>query len=136
MKRSAFARKSPLAPMKPLRRTSMKRRPRRERPGKDDRPYLEHFIKRLPCCAPGCDADPPSDPHHKSGAGVGARAHDHETMPLCRRCHDDLDAFRGAFASWTREQRAAWQASMARVLRAAYLLQRPAQVGDEGAPTF
>ena len=47
------------------------------------------FIRSKPCCGPGCYKPAPSDPHHESitGRGMGIKASDLETLPLCRRCH-------------------------------------------------
>jgi hypothetical protein len=101
----------------PLKRTAMKRHRRRKRPDLDDAKYLA-FIRRQPCSA--CGHAPPSDPHHRPGAGMGARSHDHEAIPMCRMCHDDVDRFAGMFTEWTREQRQEWHSHMVAILRDAY----------------
>jgi len=49
-------------------------------------------IKRLGCCA--CPAPAPSDPHHLkilSERGAGMKATDKWLVPLCRRCHDEVE---------------------------------------------
>jgi hypothetical protein len=125
-------------------RTSEARRPaeahaheapaRRARPDKDDEAYLE-FIRRQGCCC-GCGARPPSDPHHRPGAGEGARSHDHDAIPMRRSpCHDDVDAFRGRFAVWLEqakqlgvramELRQEWHSAMVAKYRALYLTETP-----------
>lgn len=77
-------------------------------------PEYSEWIRRQPCCAPGCSSPPPSEQHHKTGAGMGLRAHDWDSMPLCSGCHvPGLHALAGAFKGWTREQLAAWQADQA-----------------------
>lgn len=47
-------------------------------------------VRELPCCV--CSAPPPSDPHHYGRRGVGQKADDYQTVPLCRRCHDGWHA--------------------------------------------
>ena len=49
--------------------------------------YLE-FIRPLPCC--GCHRPGPSDPHHWGKRGIGQKASDFSTVPLCRECHDQF----------------------------------------------
>ena len=34
-----------------------------------------------------CGAPPPSDPHHMATGGMGTKASDLLTVPLCRECH-------------------------------------------------
>lgn len=51
--------------------------------------YLK-WVKSQQCC--GCDM-PADDPHHIIGhgqGGMGTKAHDLFTIPLCRKCHDEL----------------------------------------------
>jgi len=49
------------------------------------------FVKSLPCC--GCGG-PSDDPHHiidaVLGGGMGTKASDLHSLPLCRRCHNLL----------------------------------------------
>jgi hypothetical protein len=52
----------------------------------EDAEYSE-FIRSQPCCYPGCKKGPRSEQHHQSGAGMGLRAHDHCSMPLCQEHH-------------------------------------------------
>lgn len=57
------------------------------------------WVKTRPCQACGARAD---DPHHIIGygqGGMGTKAHDFFTIPLCRKCHDALH-----------EDTAAWEA--------------------------
>lgn len=54
-----------------------------------NRHYLD-WVKTLPCCACG---DPTTvDPHHRIGnkKGMSLRSSDFQTMPLCRKHHDEL----------------------------------------------
>ena len=84
-----------------LKRSPMKKRKRRSRGEKDDAKYLA-FVRKLPCCAPMkgwvFECEGPVEAHHLTGAGVGQKADDHDTMPLCRRHHRDLHEFTGPFA--------------------------------------
>ncbi|HEJ8096336.1 TPA: DUF968 domain-containing protein, partial [Serratia marcescens] len=57
------------------------------------------WVKTRPCCGCGARSD---DPHHIIGhgqGGMGTKAHDFFTIPLCRKCHDALH-----------EDMAAWEA--------------------------
>lgn len=50
------------------------------------------WVKSQQCCGCGSSAD---DPHHIIGhgqGGMGTKAHDIFTIPLCRACHDALHA--------------------------------------------
>ena len=46
-----------------------------------------------------CDAPPPSEPHHIRGVGhfggMGLKAPDVLTIPLCRKCHRSIHNFPG-----------------------------------------
>ena len=64
-------------------------------------------IRALPCAR--CQRPPPSEAHHRTGAGMALRAHDHDAMPLCASCHRDLHAMTGRFRTWTRHQLRVWQ---------------------------
>lgn len=50
----------------------------------EDRAYSDR-VRDLPCAM--CGKRGRSEQHHRSGAGMGLRAHDHDSMPLCWRCH-------------------------------------------------
>lgn len=52
----------------------------------EDKTYSE-WIRSQPCAM--CAAPPPSEQHHKCGAGMAQRAHDWYSMPLCQRCHHE-----------------------------------------------
>lgn len=63
-------------------------------------------LKHLPCV--GCQAPPPSDVAHANwgefGKGLGKKADDEYTIPLCRACHHNLDTY-----VWqTRDEAKAW----------------------------
>lgn len=63
-------------------------------------------LKSLPCVQ--CQAPPPSDPCHANwgefGKGMGIKADDLYTIPLCRACHFDFDTY----ADMEREKAKAW----------------------------
>ena len=84
---------------------------------REDPAYLE-WLREQPCCA--CGKWGWSTPHHKTGAGMGKRAHDHEAMPLCVGCHKDLHEFSGRFALMGQLSRADWQDTQIREHRAMY----------------
>jgi hypothetical protein len=62
------------------------------------RKYLD-WVKTLDCCM--CRAPDYSDPHHITGkgqGGMGTKADDLYTMPLCRHCHDEMHKDPGLWA--------------------------------------
>jgi len=52
---------------------------------------------------------------------MGRRSHDHRAVPLCRRCHEDIEQHRGAFAGMSKEQVAEWLDAKGAELRRRYL---------------
>jgi hypothetical protein len=68
-----------------------KKRKKKKRPGMDPK-HLEN-IRKLPCCVPGCPSIGKSDAHHlkqglpDSERGMGRRASDQYTVPLCAHHH-------------------------------------------------
>lgn len=72
---------------------------------KDTR-YLNR-VRGLPCCM--CGAFPPVEAHHRTGGGMGLKANDRATMPLCTRCHKQFHDLNGRFSGWTKEQLREWQ---------------------------
>ena len=78
-----------------MKRTPMP--PKRERPRRSGKPLPRIKAKRLhdpahlarvaslPCCA--CGASPVEVHHIRDGVGMGQRASDHETIPLCPYHH-------------------------------------------------
>lgn len=57
-----------------------------------DEKYLR-YIRSLPCNA--CPKPAPSIPHHTKAGGMGTKCSDYETVPLCKRCHDQIEAING-----------------------------------------
>jgi hypothetical protein len=71
-----------------------------------DPAYLKR-VRNLPCCSCGRQA---FHAHHSTaGRGIGQKASDHESMPLCHPCHHDFHAGSGRFANWDRMKRREWQ---------------------------
>lgn len=85
----------------------------------EDPAYTE-WLRTQPCAA--CGKPGPCVPHHRTGAGMGLRAHDHEAVPLHNEpCHlSHLHKWRGPFRSFTREQMRAWHDVQIREHRARY----------------
>lgn len=102
MKRTALLRKTALRRSRFTARARVTKQQLRE----GDRVYL-HWVASLPCCS--CGARPPSHAHHSTGGGMGMKAHDRETMPLCHKCHRDFHDGNGKFDGWNRAQRRLFQ---------------------------
>ncbi len=70
-------------------------------------PHYTDWVHRQPChqCKrqAGCDA------HHRTGAGMGLRSHDHASFPLCRWCHTAFHAGSGPFKWFDKAGRRDWQ---------------------------
>ena len=95
----------------------------------EDPQYLE-WIRKQPCIC--CESPAPSHPHHhtrglqtecagcgvvhtltkdgkQGGRGKGTRAHDHDAMPMCFKCHRNLHDLAGRFRGFTKERLREWQ---------------------------
>jgi len=57
------------------------------------------------CWEPG----PSQAHHHTARRGLSQRAKDEDSMPLCHTCHHDFHAACGAFKTWGKAQRRAFQ---------------------------
>lgn len=101
VKKSGFkSRGKPLSAKKPMNRTSKKRRDYRSSDeGRAGTAYML-AVKQLPCCV--CGAPGPSDAHHVIHDRFSARkASDFDTVPLCKRHHQDgPDAIHNGKESW------------------------------------
>lgn len=82
----ALQRRTPLKAKTGLTRSLMRRKPTRRKPGKVDRAYLA-LVALLPCAVRNACCGGRITVHHRSGAGMGLRASDFETIPLCERHH-------------------------------------------------
>lgn len=68
---------------------------------KRNRAYLD-WVKTLPCSKCNCEG---TEPHHiiaaGLGGGMGTKADDYLSMPLCRKCHDELhDGIKDMHSQW------------------------------------
>ena len=54
--------------------------------GRARAPHYLAFVRQENCCR--CGAPPRSDPDHIGQSGMGLKADDYRTIPLCRRCHE------------------------------------------------
>jgi len=72
----------------------------------EDRGYLER-VRSLPCAR--CKTRHGICAHHLTGAGMGLRAHDHQTIPMCHNCHMQFHAASGQFKTLDKAARMAWQ---------------------------
>lgn len=122
MKRSTLTRNTPLVSRTPMKRgtamlerTSWKRRPRKKRPGHDQK--MLNACKGEPCyllmprvrCS---DRDTVVPAHENQGKGMGLKTADVRTVPGCYACHyaydhgghhtraEKRDAFLAAFCRW------------------------------------
>lgn len=68
--------------------------------------YLE-WVRTLWCSM--CNAWPPNQAHHLIVPGLTIKAHDHDSMPLCVLCHEQLHKLSGHFKGWDRARLHAWQ---------------------------
>jgi hypothetical protein len=59
-------------------------------------PEYRRWVKKLPCAA--CGRSWGIDPAHTGPHGLSQKSSDSTCIPLCRQCHDALDAAPQAFA--------------------------------------
>lgn len=86
-------------------------------------PAYSEWVRSQNCAE--CAAFPRSNQHHKTGAGMGLRAHDHDSFPLCgsgvRGCHGSFHCLTfGPFTAWTKDRLRDYQAKMVKRYRARY----------------
>lgn len=72
----------------------------------DDLKYAS-WIRRQPCAM--CGRPGPCQVHHRTGSGMGLRAKDRDSMPLCAKCHGELHSLSGRFKDFDRERLREWQ---------------------------
>jgi hypothetical protein len=143
LRKTALARTSSLLTAKPLervsalKRTAMKRKPRRPKPG--DEPRYKAWVKTQPCCVGGLRCGK-ADPHHlidgngDAGKGMSQTAPDRYLLPMCRVHHELFHAGKGVFAHFDAAQRLTFQEQECERLRAIWadinelgVLQEPLQ---------
>ncbi len=49
--------------------------------------------------------------HERNQTGLGLKAPERRSIPLCSKLHREYDQHRGPFAGWTREERQEWIAN-------------------------
>ena len=68
----------------------MQRKARKRKTSREDKAYMA-AVAELRCCA--CRMRPCEEVHHcrghEFGTGMGLKASDRDTIPLCRPCHDE-----------------------------------------------
>lgn len=85
----------------------------------EDPEYLT-WIRSRPCCV-GVGCRGPVEAHHKTGAGMSLRAHDHQAMPLCHRHHvEHFHGLTGYFKGWRKAELKVWQEHQIEVHRQDY----------------
>lgn len=98
--------------MSALKRTALRRKPRRPKPG--DEPRYKAWVKTQPCCVGGLRCGR-ADPHHlidgKGDArkGMGQTAPDRYLLPICREHHNLFHDGKGIFAGFDAAQRLTFQ---------------------------
>lgn len=94
--------------------TAQPKSPRIENPAHLD------LVRLLPCCARHlgkCLGIIVA--HHRTGAPMGMKVGDDETMPLCWKHHGELHSLAGAFKGWLKKRLRDWQTEMIEQTRAA-----------------
>lgn len=83
-------------------------------------PHYMEWLRSQPCAA--CGHGGFVVVHHRNGAGMGLRAHDHKGIPLHNEpCHiSHLHRLRGPFDGWNLQQMRDWQDTQIREHRARY----------------
>lgn len=84
------------------------------------------WVKTLPCAARevGLDSAYPCggvvEADHAGRRGLGQKASDDTTYPICTQHHRERTDFSGAFKSWTNPQMRAWLAEQVEQTQAAW----------------
>lgn len=127
----------PLERVSALKRSALRRKPRRPKPGDD--PRYKAWVKTLVCCVGGerCER---ADPHHlidgngDARKGMSQTTPDRYLLPMCRVHHDLFHAGKGIFAGFDAAQRLTFQEQECERLRAIWadlnefgVLQEPLQ---------
>ncbi len=106
----------------------------------EDKAYRDwlHGQACIACVQGGRLQDYRTSVHHRTGAGLALRAHDHEGIPLCgdgvRGCHGSAHSLMfGPFKGWTKARLREWQEDRIKELRNEYLATQmgSAEVGAE-----
>ena len=84
--------------------------------GKKDLARLSR-IRGLRCCLwlpidPSDECAGSVEAHHPTGAGMALKSDDSKAFPLCMKHHREFHDASGAFKTWNKAERRAWQALM------------------------
>lgn len=88
----------------------------------EDKDYTD-WLRAQPCNQCGKQAG--CDPHHRTGAGMGMRSHDHKAIPLCRTCHTEFHAGSGFFKSLDKQGKRDYQDEAIERCRRSYSSKAP-----------
>lgn len=105
----------------PLR--SKRAKPRRRPRDMHDQEFLD-WVHRQPCCARelgGCRGRIEAD-HTGRDRGIGQKAHDRTTIPLCHHHHMCRTSFSGVFRTWDQAKMREWLVISSRICRQTYEL--------------
>ena len=93
----------------------------------EDRDRLR-WVKTLGCLAPGAPSgcSPVTEAHHAGSRGIGQKAHDHSSVPLCSVHHREFHAAAGPFKGWTQAKRRAWAELVLAVVESRWRARRQA----------
>lgn len=118
---------APLQRRTPLARSPMKRRTSRRvaRKSDGDKAYTA-WIHTQPCCMEDvgghvCRTGRIEQSHLRNMTGLGLKAPDIQSVPMCSTLHRAWEAHSVWFSGWTKEQRLAWMLERIAVTQAAYL---------------
>ncbi len=67
------------------------------------------WIRAQPCAVKSLDCFGSIHAHHRTGAGLGLKASDRETMPLCLAHHCQRHELTGYFKGWTKQALKDWE---------------------------
>lgn len=84
----------------------------------EDKQYLR-WLRSRDCCYCGVMA-PSIVHHHTARRAMSQRAHDHDGMPMCPRCHLEFHSACGFFKHMKRAERCDWQDRQVQKYRAQY----------------
>ncbi len=101
----------------------------------EDPKHIRHLAE-LPCAWCGSETGG-APPHHSTASqpGMGRKAHDHEAMPMCVKCHRDFHSASGDFRSWTKRERREWQGRMVELFRPGGRFSAPEPDADDDGPS-
>lgn len=94
----------------------------------EDKPYTD-WLHGQRCCLHGHGCAGAIEVHHRTGAGLALRAHDHEGIPLCKKHHHERHSLTGYFKNMVKAERKLWESHQIEVHRSLY-------TGEDATPPF